>query len=416
MILAPISISINQVFAPLFYSEKRYNLSYGGRGSGKSKFMAQLFTIKLRQKKFFRGYIMREVLGDIRESQFRELKDQFEEMGITDEFKINETTMTIEHIVTGNIVIAKGLKKSAGNQTAKVKSIKDPTDVWIEEADEISRDDFVKIDTSIRTTKADKVQIWLTFNPENENSWINKMFFVNNIPRTDRDDCVIIHSTYEDNTENLQESYIKTLQTMLVESPDWAKVFVKGLWGGGLKGRIYPDWKKIDKWPEFDNVEFVGLDFGFTNDPTAAVLMKKNNAVLYCRELIYQTGMTNPMIVKRLIELGITPDIEVYCDSAEPKSIEELRNHGINALPAQKGAGSLSAGIDFVKSLKVFVLSSSSNIWKENKSYVWAQNRDGEFTNKPTDAWNHAKDAIRYGVYSKYGGLKKKETKLIIWD
>lgn len=417
MILAPISISINQVFAPLFYSEKRYNLSYGGRGSGKSKFMSQLFTVKLRKMDFFRGYIMREVLGDIRESQFRELKDQFEEMGIVDEFKINETTMTIQHKVTGNMVIAKGLKKSAGNQTAKVKSIKDPTDVWIEEADEIGYDDFVKIDTSIRTKKADKVQIWLTFNPENESSWINKMFFRNNEPRTDRNDCVIVHSTFECNRENLQDSYIETLETMILESPEWAKVFVKGLWGGGLKGRVFKDWKKVDEMPDEDYETFIGLDWGY-NDPCAAVLIMKHSSKIFCKQLIYERRLSNFKIAEKLknaIEsLKLSENIEIFCDSAEPKSITALQDEGLNAQPALKGKGSIEAGIKLLKMHQVYVTSRSNNIWFENKNYVWKQNdakKDDEnpdgFTDEPVDKYNHSMDAIRYGVFTKYGDGEK---------
>lgn len=204
----------------------RYNLLYGGRGGGKSHRLAQIFIDKARKPEYFRGVIMREVAGDIRDSQFQEIKDLIEESGLSREFRITENSMTITHVKTRNKIISKGFKKSAGNQTAKVKSIKDPTDIWIEEADEIGLEDFVKADTSVRTKRTDHVCIWLTFNPEDEESWIYKRFFDKIHP-----DTTITHSTYLDNAENLQQKYIDTLEQLKVDDPEWYAVYVEGKWG-----------------------------------------------------------------------------------------------------------------------------------------------------------------------------------------
>lgn len=219
-------IKVNEKFQPIFTTTNRYIISYGGRASSKSYSAAQFFIIKALQKQFFRGVMMREVLGDIRMSQFQEIKDILEDHGLLDAFQVRENTMEFQCIKTGNKIISKGFKKSAGNQTAKVKSIKDPTHIWIEEADEVSEDDFIKADTSIRTTKADKVQMLLTFNPEDEDHWLNNKFF-----SSKRDDALIIHSTFRDNIENLQDSYIQTLLKLKDEDPYYYDVFVEGLWG-----------------------------------------------------------------------------------------------------------------------------------------------------------------------------------------
>jgi phage terminase large subunit len=221
-----VQITVNEKFQPLYTTKKRYNLVYGGRGSGKSFSVAQFFIIMALCKQFFRGVLMREVLGDIRLSQFQEIKDLITDYGLQDAFQIKENTMEFICHKTGNKIISKGFKKSAGNQTAKVKSIKDPTHIWIEEGDEISEDDFTKADTSIRTTKTDHVAIIITFNPEDEDHWINKKFFKSN-----REDTLIIHSTYRDNIENLQEAFIEALLRLKEEDPYYYDVFVEGLWG-----------------------------------------------------------------------------------------------------------------------------------------------------------------------------------------
>jgi hypothetical protein len=221
-----VQITVNEKFEPLFTTKKRYILSYGGRASSKSYTVAQLFIIKALSKEYFRGVMMREVLGDIRLSQFQEIKDQIFDYGLQDAFQIKENTMEFICYKTGNKIISKGFKKSAGNQTAKVKSIKDPTHIWIEEGDEVSEEDFIKADTSVRTTKAETVQIIITFNPEDEEHWLRKKFF-----DKERTDTLIIHSTYRDNIDNLQQSYIDALLRLKEEDPYYYDVFVEGIWG-----------------------------------------------------------------------------------------------------------------------------------------------------------------------------------------
>lgn len=404
------SLSIIEPHEPALYSTKRYNLLYGGRGGAKSFSTATIFICKALSKNYFRGVLMREVLSDIRQSQFQEIKDIIEDAGLTSLFHIRENTMEIVCKRNGNKIISKGFKKSSGNQTAKIKSIKDPSDIWIEEADEVSEQDFIKADTSVRTTKAEYVHIWLTFNPENEDSWINKRWFYNNEPR-ESEDTLIIHTTYYDNADNLKPSYIKTLEALRETNPGYAKVYIDGQWGGGVKGRIFTTWQRIEpnQIPQLPKI--YGLDFGFTNDPTALVELTIHNNKVYVRELIYETHLTNSDIIQRMNSLGVDKSFRIWGDSAEPKSIEEIRRAGFNIDGAIKGPDSVRSGIDCLKQYEVYVTADSKNIWHEQKNYQWKVDRDDKPTNVPVDFMNHAIDAIRYGVsthhnnpyYGQYG-------------
>jgi len=181
---------------------------------------------------------------------------------------------------------------------------------------------------------------------------------------------------------------------------------------------VFPDWKEIDEFPECD-VEFFGLDFGFTNDPTALIRIGKNGSNIYLDEWIYQVGMTNTDIRLRAKNMGIGLR-EIFGDSAEAKSIEEIKNPkdengkviysaGLNIKPAVKGPDSINAGISKLKEYKVHYTKRSLNIKREKNNYCWIMS-GGVNTNVPVDEYNHAMDAIRYGIYTKYGQIKR------VWD
>lgn len=181
---------------------------------------------------------------------------------------------------------------------------------------------------------------------------------------------------------------------------------------------VYPDWIEIDEFPECD-VEFFGLDFGFTNDPTALIRIGKNGMNLYLDEWIYERGLTNTDIRLRAqaLKIGLR---EVFADSADPKSIEELKNPknefgkpihggGLNIKPAVKGQDSVIAGITKLKEYKVHYTKRSLNIKEERANYAWIM-AGGVNTNIPIDEFNHAMDAVRYGVYTKYAA------RVVVWD
>lgn len=177
---------------------------------------------------------------------------------------------------------------------------------------------------------------------------------------------------------------------------------------------VFPEWKEIDEMPECD-VDFFGLDFGFTNDPTALIHIGKIGSNLYLDEWIYQTGLTNTDIRVRAKAMNVGRR-EIYAESAEPKSIEELKNPkdvngyvvrdaGINVIPAVKGKDSVNAGISLLKEYTVHYTKRSLNIKKEKNNYSWIM-QGGDNTNIPIDAWNHSIDAVRMAVYTKYAKKK----------
>ncbi len=167
---------------------------------------------------------------------------------------------------------------------------------------------------------------------------------------------------------------------------------------------VYPDWQVCDSFPEVDDV-FYGLDFGFTNDPTACVRMCKVGDSIFLDEMFYSTKMTNKDIANSLKKNGVDPYAEIFADSAEPKSIADLRM-SFNVKPQKKGKGSVLAGINKLKEYKVFYTRTSKNLATEVKNYQWVM-ANGESTNTPIDAFNHCLDAVRCAFFTRYGKERK---------
>ncbi len=178
-----------------------------------------------------------------------------------------------------------------------------------------------------------------------------------------------------------------------------------------LEALVFGDWKECDEFPADCEVIFNGMDFGYTNDPTALIRIGKMGRRLYLDELLYETGLTNPDIAQRFEALRIPRHQETYADSAEPKSIEELRRGtilpggtrlpGLMVLPTTKGPDSISAGINKLKEFEVYVTRRSRNLLRERNNYQWIM-MGGVATNTPIDAFNHGIDAVRGAVFTKY--------------
>jgi len=169
---------------------------------------------------------------------------------------------------------------------------------------------------------------------------------------------------------------------------------------GSLQGVVIDNWKQIDAIPTDAKLVSYGMDFGFTNDPTTLVAVYKQDGKIWIDELLYRTNMTNNDIGNFLKSINIERK-ELICDSAEPKSIEELRRQGFNVHPAEKGKDSIKIGIDIIKRHDIYITKQSTNLIKELRGYVWEKDRDGKYTGKPIDTYNHAIDAIRYVALNK---------------
>lgn len=410
-------VNVNDAYAPVFTGNKRYYILMGGRGAGRSHVASQYGLTKLIEKEYFRCAIMRLVYGDIRNSIYQEIVDRIEEQDLKDTVTCREMPLSIE--CDGNVINGIGFKKSSGDQKSKLKSLANYNCVIIEEADEIGEEEFMQLDDSIRKADSD-IKIILLLNPPSKNHWIIKRWF--NLQKSEVDgfykpvlkkryehNTEFIHTTYELNKDNINNATLDNWEHYKRTKPEHYYNMIKGLVSEGARGRIFKDWKVIsdEEYEQLPYIEYYGLDFGFSNDPTAVTGIKEHNDRVYFRELVYEKGLVNrdptgkrKSISQRLEQAGVDKDALIYCDSAEPKSIEELAMDGWNVVPAEKGKDSINAGVDMLLSKEVFYTESSENWALENQEYKWALNRDKEPTNKPIDDYNHLMDAGRYGVFS----------------
>jgi phage terminase large subunit len=263
--------------------------------------------------------------------------------------------------------------------------------LYINECNNVSFESYNEL--SIRT----KREVFLDFNPANE-FWVHKEL-------KDESDSDFIILTYKDN-EALDESIVSQIEKnreKAATSSYWANWWrVYGLGEiGSLEGVIFDNWKTIDKIPAEAKLIGIGLDFGYTNDPTSAIEIYNYNGQRIINEICYRTGMVNSDIA------NILPNhVTIYADSSEPKSIEEIRRFGKMIKGVTKGVDSIKFGIDVMQRQEYLVTSSSTNLIKELRSYCWSVKKDGEKTNVPIDHFNHAIDALRYHEMETLG-LKK---------
>jgi phage terminase large subunit len=406
-------LKANRHYRELFVNERgvRYFILMGGRGAGRSTAGSQYVLQRLRDTtKYFRCAIMRFVLGDIRNSIFQDILDRIEEEEVDDDVDIREHVL--KFTCGKNTVTGIGFRKSSSDQKSKLKSLANFNCIVIEEADEVSEEDFQQLDDSLRTKKSDIVVI-LQLNPPDKNHWIIKRWFnLEDVPgvegfyiakkKKSATDTCVISTTYRQNLENINDTSIANYEEYKETKPDHYWNMIKGYVSEGKRGRIFRNWKPITA-AEYDALpyeEIFGLDFGFTNDPTALIGVKRHNRKVYVRQYVYETGLTNPMISKRFEDNGLTGDSIIYADSAEPKSIRELEDLGWNVLPAEKGPDSVRTGVLDLIDREVHYTEDSEDIATESQEYMWRLDKNKEPLNEPEDKNNHAMDAIRYAVYT----------------
>ena len=231
-------------------------------------------------------------------------------------------------------------------------------------------------------------KIFVDFNPDDEQVWINQELEIKRAKEVA--DVEVIVSNYKDNTF-LPESLVKEIEYLQHTAKEFWKIYGLGEYGN-ISGLVYENVSFVNKMPDCKLVA-VGLDFGYSLDPSAALMVYRKDDELYLKEILYEKGLTNQDLAERL--KPIIGRAEVICDSAEPKSIEELYRLGLNSKPAVKGRDSILNGIDILKRFKINVVN-SSNLKKEFRSYKWAVDKYGNSLQKPVDKFNHLLDALRY--------------------
>ena len=251
--------------------------------------------------------------------------------------------------------------------------------LFLNEANNVRFDAFNQLE--VRT----KEFVFLDWNP------VSTFWFYEEI-QGKRDDIEHLTLTYLDNEALSLE--IKASIEQRKENKNWWKVYGLGQLGE-VEGKIYKDWKIIDEVPHEARLVRRGLDFGYSNDPTAVVDIYSYNNGYILDELLYQKGMTNKQIADTLKNYD---PILTVADSAEPKSIDELKSYGLNIIPSSKGPGSVLQGIQFIQDKRISMTKRSTNIIKEYRNYLWLTDKNGKITNEPDGVFNHCMDAIRYGM------------------
>lgn len=385
----------NDIYRPYLedYS-RRYLVFYGGAGSGKSHFIAQALVYKaLKDRR--KILVLRKVNRTTANSTFSLLLEILSSFHLLPYCKVNKTNFSIE-LPNGSVFLCSGL-----DDPEKIKSITGLTDAWLEEATEFTPDDFTQIDLRVRHPTAENQNIYLSFNPVSKANWCYLYFFADDPSKKDfREQVKVVHTTYLDNP-HLPQAYINSLLLMKQTNEVYYKIYALGEFGS-LEKLVYNNWQKMDFDPSLIKGELLcGLDFGYTNDPTAfvaSVLVEPESRIYIFKEW-GGTGFLNDEIAKHIEDMGFAKSL-IMADSAEQKSIDEIKKMGINRIkPCAKGRGSILQGIQKVQQYELIVHPSCEKIKEELENYSWTKDKQtNEYINEPIDAWNHYLDALRYSM------------------
>ncbi len=362
-------------------SKAKIQVHQGGTRSGKTYSICQAL-IELCYKNKGAGIvitIVRKTFPALRSSVMRDFFDILTEGENYYEENHNKSQAT--YTLFGNLV-----EFISADQPQKLRGRK-RTMLYINEANELSLEDWRQL--ILRTT--DKTII--DYNPSDQYHWIYEYVL-------NRDDVDFFQTTYLDNPF-LKQSVIDEIERFRETDENYWRIY--GLGERGVNtAAVFPQWQVADAIPERAKLVAYGMDWGFTNDPTALVSVWREDYSLYIKEHLYKTGLTNRDISLELdkLELERTP---IICDSAEPKSIEELHRLGHNVKPSKKGPDSIRLGIDIMKRHKLYILKESLNAQKEFRNYRWETNKDGVQLSKPVDHNNHIVDAVRYVCINRIG-------------
>jgi len=385
----------------------RYRVVKGSRASKKSKTAALWYIHHMMKYPDANLLAVRKTYNSLRNSCFAELKWAIDRLGVADRWKVKTTPFELNY-EDGGTIYFKGLDNPMRltSITADKGSL---CWVWVEEAYELDcEEDFDILDESIRgaidsfagSAEGEPLfkQVTLTFNPWSERHWLKKRFF------DEKDNDILAISTDYRCNEFLDESDLKLFERMREENPKRYKVAGLGEWGIA-DGLVYGNWESVF----FDVKQLVksepltsafGLDFGYTNDPSAlcCMLVDSDKRIIYVFDEMYGYGMSNRDISEKISLMGFRKE-KIFADSSEPKSIDELYNLGLTGIrKARKGADSVNHGIQFIQGHKIIVLPKCVNFLKEISSYSWAKDGYGGKTNTPAGGFDHLMDAMRYGL------------------
>lgn len=367
--------------------KKRIKIIQGGTSAGKTYGILPLLITKAATYPRLEISVVAESIPHLRRGALKDFLKIMKDTGRYFEERFNRTLLRYE-FGNGSVI-----EFFSADDSSKLRGARRDI-LYINECNNVTFESYNEL--AIRTKK----EVYLDFNPANE-FWVHKEL-------KDEPESDFLILTYKDN-EALDQSIISQIEKNRDKGltsaywANWWKVYGLGELGS-LEGVIFSNWKTIDTMPTDAKLVGIGLDFGYTNDPTAIIEIYNYNNTRIVNELKYQTGLLNSDIAKLLPK-----DVIVYADSSEPKSIEEIRRYGITIKGVTKGKDSINYGIDVMQRQSYLVTSNSTDLIKELRSYTWDVDKQGTRLNKPIDNFNHAIDALRYhemeslGMNSNYG-------------
>ena len=396
------TISLQKVvgrgYKEFWNSKKRYVVVKGSRASKKSKTTALWHIVKLIEYPLANVLVVRKTERTLRDSCYSDLKWAIQRLGLDSYFNCTVSPLEITYKPTGQKILFRGM-----DDPLKLTSISVPQGYicfcWIEEAYEINKEsDFDMLDESIRGELPPGLfkRLTITFNPWSERHWLKKRFF------DKEDDSVLALTTNYLCNEWLDESDKALFERMKVNNPRRYQVAGLGNWGI-VDGLIFENWKEEQF--NIDDIKancesIFGLDFGYTNDPTALFcgMIDKMNKKIYVFDEIYEKGLSNAAIYQRVNDKGFSKEL-ITADCAEPKSIDELKGLGLRRITAaKKGKDSIMNGIQFIQDYEIIIHPKCINFLTEISNYTWDKDKFGNAINKPVDDFNHLMDAMRYAI------------------
>jgi len=391
-------------FIGYYQDESRYQVLWGGAGSGKSHKVARRILIRIFKEKH-NYLITRKVNRTLKRSVFSLFKNILSQwcsnwgVPLSSVVDINQTDLTMYFPHNGSQMMFTGM-----DDPEKLKSIEAVTSIWMEEATEFNQEDFEQLDLRLRGEHGVTKQITVTFNPISDQHWLKKVFFDDPI-----EDVFTLKTTFLDN-RFIDDDYKMVMGNKKKTNPRYYNIYALGNWGTA-EGLIFHNITcRPIKECDLDGLDMVqGLDFGYTNDPTAfnQSYIDVKNRKLFVYDGFYEKGMSNQAIANKLKEMKAHRHITT-CDSSEPKSIDSLATKGCRVRGAMKGADSVNAGVDFLLEFEIVVNSHLVEFKTEFENYAWSSNKDGKTLNKPVDDFNHFIDSLRYACEHLYIKAKRK--------
>ena len=367
--------------------KKRIKIIQGGTSAGKTYGILPILITKAATYPRMEISVVAESIPHLRRGALKDFLKIMKETGRYFDERFNKSLLRYE-FANGSVI-----EFFSADDSSKLRGARRDV-LYINECNNVTFESYNEL--AIRTKK----EVYLDFNPANE-FWVHKEL-------KDEPDSDFLILTYKDN-EALDKSIVDQIEKNRLKAEtsaywaNWWRVYGLGEIGM-LEGVIFSNWKQIDKLPTEAKLIGIGLDFGYTNDPTAIIEIYNYNGQRILNELKYQTGMLNSDIAKELPK-----HVPVYADSSEPKSIDEIRRYGITIKGVTKGKDSINYGIDVMQGQEYLVTSNSVNLIKELRAYCWDTDKQGTRLNKPIDTNNHAIDALRYhemetlGLNANYG-------------